>query len=330
LPYLATNKPLSPVCFYSRELAQKVKHAIQTRTYDRIAVYCSSMAQYVEGPHGIPAILDMVDVDSDKWRQYASFAKLPFSLLYRREARCLGRYEDTLYNCFQDVLVTTDREADLVKERSNTVRVHTVPNGVDTRYFAPGERREHDHPIVTLVGDMGYFPNAEAALFFGRKVLPIIRKSFPEIQFFVVGRNPSREVRNLTVNEGVTVTGEVPDVRPFLRRTSVSVATLSIATGIQNKILEAMASELPVVATPRAVQGLCPKAAELVEVGSTTEEIAVKVIRLLENPDIARKIGVDGRRVVSSEYDWARSGRQFLDLIENAGHSQLSPQTVCS
>ena len=141
--------PLTIPYFYSAELQTEVRKALRQRSYDRIFVYCSAMAQYVESVEGIPIVTDLVDVDSDKWRQYASFRQFPFSAVYRREARCLRDYERRICEQSACVFVTTEREAQLVRRdcpMSTGVRV--IPMGVDTAVFKPApasgfERSDH-------------------------------------------------------------------------------------------------------------------------------------------------------------------------------------------
>ncbi len=315
-PQLLSRKPLSLGYFYSSELELQIRKALLQRSYDRIFVYCSSMAQYVDWVDHIPTLIDIVDVDSDKWLQYATFKEFPFSMVYRREGRTLEEYERRLYRKFP-VLVTTEREAQVVRKAWNEATVHVVPNGVDTTYFDPtGARTAAGQPTIIFVGDMAYFPNEEAVTFFALKVLPLVRISVPNVLFLIVGRDPSRSVRHLQKIRGVTVTGSVPDVRPYLAKAQVSVAPFSIATGIQNKILEAMAYALPVVATPRAVQGLSKSVAEIVETGRTPEELAALVVDLLRNPRLSQDKGAEGRQRVAAEYNWDRSMDRLLELLE--------------
>jgi sugar transferase (PEP-CTERM/EpsH1 system associated) len=320
LPLLFTDKPLTIPYFYSSELDVKVRYALLRRSYDRIFVYCSSMAQYVRGIRDIPAILDFVDVDSDKWSQYSTHSRFPLSAIYRREARCLRNYERRLCRRYPNVLVTTDREAQLVRKIWERTGVYVIPNGVDAEYFKPSmESPCPAEPGITFIGDMAYFPNQEAVTFFALRVLPLIRCVVPNARFYIVGRNPTRRVLRLGRIDGVTVTGAVPDVRPYLAKALLSVAPFSIAAGIQNKILEAMAYGLPVVATPRAAQGLADSVAEAVNIGQTPNELAELVISLLRNPDQARREGLEARQRVIACYSWEHSLARVLELLENAG-----------
>jgi glycosyltransferase involved in cell wall biosynthesis len=169
---------------------------------------------------------------------------------------------------------------------------------------------------------MSYFPNADAVTYFAEKVLPLIRRDVPEARFLIVGRNPGPKVRELAGMAGVEVTGFVPDIREQLGRMHVAVAPFSIAAGIQNKILEAMAFGIPVVCTSRAAQGLLPEAAAAVNVTDEAEEMAAVIVQLLRDPDLARKKGLEGRRRVSAEYPWERSLGRLMSLVENPADRQ--------
>ncbi len=318
LPFLLGRKPLTVPYFHSAKLDTAIREALQKRAYDRIFVYCSAMAQYVEDVGDIPVLTDLVDVDSDKWTQYAGHTRFPFSAIYSREGRCLREYERAVCEKSAAVLVSTEREAQLVRAILPGARVHVVANGVDAEYFNPAEWRcDRTGNAVVFTGDMSYFPNAEAASYFARAVLPIIRQSVPDAQFWVVGRNPGPAVVKLGEIPGVTVTGFVPDVRTYLAQAKVSVAPFSIAAGIQNKILEAMAFGLPVVATTRVLQGLSPAVAAVTETGNTPEELAAKVTRLLTDPHVSARKGVEGRKSVTEEYNWDRALVRLLELLQD-------------
>ena len=332
LPWFLTRTALTVPYFHSAELQKEVRKALLRRSYDRIFIYSSAMAQYLDRDNTGTVITDLVDVDSDKWMQYAGYRKFPLSAIYRREGLALREYEKKVCRKSEAVVVTTEREARLAREIWGATRVHVIPNGVDSAYFSPAAARERAGsadsrpPTVTFTGDMSYFPNEEAAIFFAKKTWPSIRLAAPSARFLIVGRNPSPKVRELQKIAGIEVTGWVPDVRPYLAQTWVSVAPFSIATGIQNKILEAMACGLPVVATPRAVQGLPASVAEAVETADSADELASKVVESLRDLQLGRSKGLEGRRRVMAECNWDRSLGMLLELVEHPASLELSSE----
>jgi sugar transferase (PEP-CTERM/EpsH1 system associated) len=330
VPYLFTRTPLTIPCFRSGQLQAAVRAAMSQHQYDRIFVYCSAMGQYVPwrtvssgkastpGPRRIPVVMDLVDMDSDKWAQYAAATRFPLSAMYQREARNLRAHERQLCMNADCVLVATEREAALARQIAPEARIHVVPVGVDAAHFAPATTgAEGTSPRVIFTGDMGYFPNRDAAIFFARQVLPLIRRQVPDARFVIVGRNPGRRIEELRSLQHVEVTGAVPDVRPWLAQATVAVAPMRIATGIQTKILEAMASGLPVVATARAAQGLPRAIGDLVETGESAEALAAGVARLLLNPQLARTRGGGSRRRVVAECSWDIPLHRLLRLIDD-------------
>lgn len=319
LPYLFRREPLTLPYFYSGSLNSHVRRALEERAYDRIFVYCSAMAQYIDWTNGIPMIVDLVDVDSDKWTQYAEYTRFPWSAVYRREGRCLRAYERSVCAQSARVLVSTEREATLARQLVKDNRVHVISNGVDTQYFSPAAGRPDPAvPTVTFLGDMSYFPNQTAVTFFAREVLPIVRQAVPATRFLIVGRKPGKNVRQLEELGGIEVTGFVPDVRVYLAQSHVSVAPFSIAAGIQNKILESMASGVPVVATSRTVRGLSRDVAELVETADEPAAMAARVVAFLRDPAQARNRGLEGRNRVAASYSWEHCLEKLLELVEGA------------
>jgi sugar transferase (PEP-CTERM/EpsH1 system associated) len=330
LPFLVTATPLTVPYFYSAELQKEVDEALLQGSYDRIFVYCSAMAQYVRPAGSIPILADLVDVDSDKWTQYAAYTSFPFSTVYRREGRTLQAYERTVCERAACVLVSTEREAQLARGIAPRAHVQVLPNGVNTEYFKPAMESGRE-PAVIFTGDMSYFPNEEAVIYFARRVLPLIRREIAGVRFLIVGRNPGRKVQGLAKIEGVEITGFVPDVRTWLAKARVAVAPFTIAAGIQNKILEAMAFGLPVVSTPRAVQGLSRRVAELVHTGNTAEELASHLTVLLRDSSLAKRTGLDGRLRVIEDYSWDYASDRLLQLLEEpvaAGVSQAEQPAV--
>jgi polysaccharide biosynthesis protein PslH len=318
LPYLLTRTPLTVPYFRSAFLHRAVREALAREKYDRLFVYCSAMAQYVdwEARTRVPVLLDIVDVDSNKWAQYAQTAAFPYSTVFRREARALRAYERRVCEASTCVLVSTEREAQMARQIAPAARVHVVPIGVDMALFDV-PRRDVDQRSIVFTGDMSYFPNQDAAVFFAHEVLPLVHQHIPGVKFIVVGRNPGPRVRALRTLGDVLVTGSVPDVRPWLAGASVSVVPLRIAAGIQTKILEAMAAGLPVVATSRAVQGLTASVAEMVAVGNTPGEIAGGIVHLLNKPEAARQLGLEGRRRIATDYSWDIPLNRLLQLLEH-------------
>ena len=308
-----TPTPSSMGFFYSPGLAQRVRQLIARERFDLIFVHCSSMAQYVAGVRGVPKILDFGDMDSQKWLEYAHYKPFPLSAGYWLEGRKLAREERRLAGRFDLCTATTRAEWETLEGYRTGTATDWFPNGVDNTYFAP-TAEPYDADTICFVGRMDYYPNQECMFDFCANVLPLVRARRSRTQLLIVGADPSRAVKKLGDLPGVTVTGSVADVRPYLGRSALMVAPLNIARGTQNKILEAMSAGVPVVASRVAAGGVDALANEHFLVASTPEECAQAVLRILDHPAQRQRLSDAGRDRMLSHHAWDRS-MQRLDRI---------------
>ena len=276
-------------------------------------VLCSSaaMAEYVfrsrhrEGRlREAVCAMDLIDVDSFKWAQYADGAPPWSAWLYRHEARRLGEYERRIVEAFDRVFLVSTAEARLLGGGAPSGRIGAFGNGVDLAHFVPRHQAPDAAPLLVFTGVMDYPPNVEAVDWFARSVLPIVRAACPEARFAIVGSRPSAAVRRLGALPGVTVTGFVDDVRDWLARAALCVAPLRIARGVQNKVLEAMAMGRAVVATPQAHEGIDAVPGRELLVADGVGPFADAVLGLLRERERAAAIGMAARACVERRYRW--------------------------
>ena len=317
-----TGEALTLPFYRDARLGAWVRDLVGRREVGRCYVFSSAMAQYVTGDAfaSLRRVMDFVDVDSEKWRQFAARKSWPVSRLYRREGQRLLQFDRAIAAAFDAHVLVSAAEAELFKKLSpgTAQKTFAIRNGVDSDYFSPERNYENPYPLgdspLVLTGAMDYWPNAEAASWFAKEVLPSVRQSVPDVAFCIVGSDPLPEVRRLERLPGVTVTGRVPDIRPYLAHASVAVAPLRIGRGIQNKVLEAMAMALPVVATPEATQGLDVSGGTLV--ASDAQTFTDRVVSLLRSAD-RKEIGSRARAKVVSDYGWATSLERLTSLLES-------------
>jgi sugar transferase (PEP-CTERM/EpsH1 system associated) len=259
-----SGEAISVPYYYSREMAKWTSDIITVHNIKQVFVYSSSMAQYVEGERYLSQnrIIDFVDVDSDKWNQYAEGKTGLARWVYKREWRKLQSLENKIAEKFQHSLFVSPQEANLFKlqvPQSVSLKVSSMLNGVDTEFFDPknSDVEAMDENIdVVFTGAMDYWANVDAVIWFCHKVWPLIRAKHPNARFYVVGGNPSPQIKALDAKQGIKVTGRVVDVRPYILGAKVAVAPLQIARGLQNKVLEAMSMAKPVVVTSMAIEGM--------------------------------------------------------------------------
>lgn len=321
--------PLSIRYFHNRGMASAVSRAIASLQPDGIVVYCSSMAQYVPPAWRERTVVDLVDVDSEKWREYAAASRGLARMLYRLEWRRLRTFEETVVSDFAASIVTTEREADLLRQAGRgAARLHAIGNGVDTDHFRNGCDASLTHAAdahraaarIVFTGAMDYAPNVDAVRHFADTAFPLVRQRHPNAEFVIVGSKPARDVRRLAGRDGIVVTGAVADVRPYLASAAVCVVPLRIARGIQNKLLEAMSFGCAVVATPAAASALGPLSDEELLVREAPADFADAVSTLIENPVVRTNLGRRARLFVEQRCQWDRSLDRLTALIESTIH----------
>jgi sugar transferase (PEP-CTERM/EpsH1 system associated) len=314
---LATGEPLT-LPFYRHAGMQSWVDARLSGGVDRVVAYSSAMARFVMHRPAARRIMDFVDIDSDKWRQYAPTKPWPLSWLYRREGERLLAWERRVAAEFDASLFVSAAEAAdfrrLAPECAD--RVGYYHNGVDAEYFSP--ERDYPDPFaagvrpVVFTGAMDYWPNVDAVLWFAREVLPELRARRPDCLFAIVGGKPAPEVRALAAQPGVLVTGRVEDVRPYLAHAAAVVAPLRIARGIQNKVLEGMAMARTVVATPQALEGIDALPGRDILVADDAGAMVAAVLEAVNLP----ALGPAARARVLEDYNWANNLVRVDQLLE--------------
>jgi sugar transferase (PEP-CTERM/EpsH1 system associated) len=246
---------------------------------------------------------------------YAEHSNLLYSFVYRNEWKSLMRYEKKIGELFDLSLFVSNNEVALYKKFAPNVEALSIPNGVDVDYFTnerPVTKEKNGKYIILFTGAMDYFPNEDAVMYFATEIWPDVRKKIPGAVFYVVGGNPSRRVRDLSAkNSGIIVTGFVPDVRTYLKKADVFVAPLRIARGIQNKVLEAMAAGIPVVARPEAVQGLSAHNGS-VSVAENKSKFVDSIMEILHDSEKREKLVFDAKEYIYKYHNWHKN----LDCLE--------------
>jgi sugar transferase (PEP-CTERM/EpsH1 system associated) len=327
LSKMRSGHPLSVDFFQSRKLQNWVAETFSHHPIDRVFVFSSAMAAYVAEMPDCIRILDMVDVDSEKWNAYVSHHRWPLSALYRREARALLAFERRVTRDFDMTLFVSEAEAQRFAVLAPECREHIgwLENGVDLETFSPSDALPCPYPEgnanIVFTGTMDYWPNVDAVTRFVEDVFPLVRRQRPDVQFHIVGANPTRTVLRLGQTPGVRVTGRVPDIRPFLAHANAAVAPLRIARGIQNKVLEAMAMARPVVATSEAFEGINASPGQDLLVANGSEEMARFILEVLEGQHPG--LGAAGRKAVERHHCWRQTLRPLDELLPVSSKQEL-------
>lgn len=307
---LLTGRSVTEGYFASRQLRRHIRQAGRTAPFDLVLGYSSSTLPYVLSAPGAARAIDLVDVDSAKWDQYADTARPPLRWVYRTEARAVRRLEHRAVGRLDAVFLVSEAEAAVLACHGANVRA--VGNGVDLEYFQPTDTPPAVDPTLVFTGTMNYRPNIEGICWFAENVWPGLRDRSPTLRLMIVGRDPAPAVRALADRPGVTVTGSVPDVRPYLSAAAVAICPLRIARGIQNKILEALAMGRSVVASPAAMEGIEAEPDRHALLAETPEQWQKQISRLIESPERRDRLGRAAREHVEQTYSWARQLRPLV------------------
>ena len=328
--WMPTTRPSSFGYFHSSRLQQRIREVpvvgsvglgsnptdpTTGTSWDLIFVHCSSVAPYVTDLQAKVKIIDFGDMDSQKWREYAQHKPFPFSAGYWLEAVKLERTERLLAGQFDLATCTTRAEMESLRALGVTTPTDWFPNGVDAQFFQPVPDGAYEPDLIAFVGRMDYFPNQQAVTKFCAELLPELQRRRPGVRLEVVGADPSPEIRALGKQNGVSVTGSVSDVRPYVTRAALTIAPLDIARGTQNKILESMAMGVPVVCSRQAADGVDAVPGEHLLACATREEFLRSIIAVLQSPARRAELALAGRARVLSHHSWSASMRRVDALI---------------
>ncbi|QIQ85960.1 TIGR03087 family PEP-CTERM/XrtA system glycosyltransferase [Erythrobacter sp.] len=307
-----SGKPVSLTAFHSAALDNWVRRTIAERKIDTIVVFSGQMGQYVPDDFAGRVVIDLCDVDSAKFANYAEAGQRVW--LNRREARLLACEEERLAARADATILISEPEANLLRARLPAPvadKVRVIGNGIDAARFDPAACAAHlgivarEGPHIVFTGQMDYPPNEKAASFAARAFLPRLRRALPKAELHVVGRSPTRAVEALGECEGVSVWGEVPDIRPFLAAADCVIVPLEIARGVQNKVLEAMAMARPVLLSPQAATGIAARSGEHWLVSALDgEAMAGAACDLIADAPRAAAMGQAARRFVIDHHGW--------------------------
>ena len=315
---LLTGEPLSVTFYRDRGLADWTARVLREVQPEVIFVCSSNMAPYVLDlrDRRRVCLVDLADVDSEKWRAYADTGRPPMRWVHAREWRRTADLEARIAReCDWSTFVSAEEAALFTRLHPAAAdRIRAVSSGVDAAYFDPALPTEAPYSTDRLnfvfTGTMDYPPNMDAVAWFAGSILPLIRQASPNAAFHIVGSSPAPQVQALA-SEGVHVTGRVPDVRPYVAHATACVAPMRIARGIQNKVLEAMAMARPVIVTPDALEGIGARPGEEVLLAETAEAFAAAC---LDAPGRAA-VGAAARQRVLRDYIWAERLRGFDALL---------------
>ncbi|MBN2400225.1 MAG: glycosyltransferase [Candidatus Aminicenantes bacterium] len=318
-------KPLLAKRFFLKAVRKKIRQLVRERHIDLVIAETLLMAEYFRGLTGPRLILDEHNLEYIRAARRIptacnGFKKFYYYLIMQR----LRYHELKVVNAVDICLTCSAEDAATIGRWCPDKRIMDVPNSIDTSYFQPVAGRQDPRRIV-FTGTMWYEPNVDAMRFFCRKILPVIRQKLADVALIIVGDKPTAEVFDLGRESGITVTGFVPDIRPFLAEASVFVAPLRMGSGTRLKILGAMAMGVPVVSTSIGAEGICVQNGMNISIADTVPDFADSVLRILCDPVWQKKLAAGGRKLVLEKYSSQIIDRQLHRLWREIGLNEEVP-----
>jgi polysaccharide biosynthesis protein PslH len=310
------GRPLRADALAAR-LAGPLREELEEFDADVVHVTSGRLAALGRALAGRPSVLGALDAWHLNVEARAAVAEGLRRRLLQGEAARVRKFEASEYGRFGRVVVVSAEDRAALCEVDPTLTVSVIPNGVDAKYFTPDPSTPRDASRIVFTGVMSYAPNVLTAEFLARDVFPLVRATRPETRLAIVGRGPTPRVRALDELEGVEVIGEVDDIRPWLRGCGAYACPMISGTGIKNKLLEAMACGAACVATPLALQGLRVTPERDVVLGSTANELADGLLRVLDARESRERLGQAARRYVLQEHDWKAVTRAYRGVYED-------------
>ncbi len=314
------GKSLTQGAFHEPALDALMKRWHAEASFHAALVSASSLAPYLQrnGWQNTPGYVDLVDVDSQKWFDFAEAQRGPKKWLYRFEGARLRKLEKSLTRWAKGITLVSRAETDVYNAFTHPGAATTATNGVDLNYFQP-DASVPERKACAFVGALDYLPNIDAAIWFAHDIWPSILAQHPDAEFHVIGRKPTADVLKLNAKPGVKVIGQVPDVRPHVLGASVAVAPIRLARGLQNKVLEALALGKPTVAAPAAIAALNVELGKDLLCPRTPQEWTTAVIGLFENAERRAELGRAGRVFAETHHHWDASLQPLMEMIMSGG-----------
>jgi sugar transferase (PEP-CTERM/EpsH1 system associated) len=317
------NKALSISNFYSAKLQSKIDDVLASQKVDVIFCSASSVSEYIFNSkvyaklNPPPALtMDFMDVDSDKWAQYQKSHQWPLSAVYGRESRLIAGVEAKIVKKFDHCLLITQAEVDLFQSiHGNVKNLSAIENGLDTTmFYPPANTRQTTNPYFLFAGVMDYAPNIDAVMWFIDSVWPAVKKQWPNAKFCIAGMDPTDKIKKLELNEGIEVTGFVDDIKPYFDKANIFIAPFRIARGVQNKVLQAFACGLPVIASSMGAEGIRCSVEQDILLADTPEQFINRIEQLTNNQECYSYISNNALKKITNNYSW-ESILQPLEIL---------------
>lgn len=310
---LISDKPYQVKYFYQKRIHRKISSLLERIRPDQIFCQLIRTSEYVKNEHDFPKVIDYMDAFSKGIQRRINEVPFYKRVFFKAEYRRLVRYETLIFDYFEKHVIISKPDRNFIYHpKRNEIKV--IPNGVQLNYFKPMEMEKKYDLVFT--GNMGYPPNINCALFIKEKVLPILLLKRPNVKILIAGAQPSKEVLSLQSNN-IFISGWLNDIREAYASAHVFLAPMQIGTGLQNKLLEAMAMKIPCITSSLANGALNAVKNEHILIGNSAKEVAELCIELLDNPSFSKEIGNNGYTFVKENFSWENANSQLAEIMKN-------------
>lgn len=305
------GKPLQVGYFYSRKAQKRINELIEDSKPDHIFCQLVRTAEYAR-LHKIPKTLDYQDVFSKGIERRIRTSPWYYRPFLVTEYKRLLKYENRIFDFFNNKTIISEPDRELIPHPDKE-KIKIIINGVDTEFFKP-MKREKKYDLV-FTGNMAYPPNINGVEYLANKILPVLRKTKPDIRILISGATPDKRVRAVE-SENIHISGWVDDIRESYASARIFIAPMQIGTGLQNKLLEAMSMRIPSITSKLANNALEAAHNRDILIGENPEDYAAHIIRLLEDQDFADTIAQNGYDFVHRNYNWESATAELDKMMQ--------------
>jgi glycosyltransferase involved in cell wall biosynthesis len=311
-----------PVAVFRRKSAAMAKFLAELLAREKFdSIVCDFLVSSINMPRLDTSVLFQHNVETVIWQRYAETATDPVRKMYfGLQARKMFAYEQRVCRAARHVITVSDVDARQIREMFGIESVTPAPTGVDTAYFHPSVTRDINAEYaadLVFVGSMDYMANVDGVSYFVREILPLIQRRRPGTTFTIVGRKPPAQILAMASDPLIHVTGSVPDVRPYLWNSSISIVPLRVGGGTRLKIYESMAAGAAVVSTTIGAEGLAYEAGRNIEIADGAESFAKTCVDVLEDARRRQAIADAGLHMVRERFSWESVTQEFAGILES-------------
>lgn len=312
-----TSYPALMTMYLSRHVAQIIERIIKNEKIDLIHAETFYVMSNLPKTH-VPQLLVEQTIEFKVYQSFISKINLwPLKKILEIDVKKIKKWEKLFWQQASKVVAMSEADRGVMLQESKKLDVDIVPNGVDVAFFSKIKKKKHSNPTVLFLGNFKWIQNKEAVIYLKEKVWPLIYKKLPQAQLWIVGKNPSSEI--LAMAGPQIKVEEAENISDVFAQADILLAPMLSGGGTRYKILEAMASSTPIVATSLGVEGLDVKHNREVFIGNTEEELANLSVQILENENFSRKVVENARKLISQNYNWDKIGKKLNDIYTKVG-----------